>query len=217
MVNHHVSPPYGRICLKLFPSIIPRKLQHTPRAHPRQSPWPTMKRIPLLPVGKGFFGVCSSSVCWRPTLESYMQIQVGQKHRFLESVSIIYHWFLLLLLMAEILHQLIGSLSHYLQGFIHPRWCRISAINSTTPQKKKTFGEKLDGWFFKYYFQTLTCIDDWIWIICSRWGCWITKWKMMTSCLISVARFTSSPHTDIYNDSFYLSNEKRSEMVVEDI
>ncbi len=28
----------------------------------------------------------------------------------------------LLLLMAEILHQLIGSLSHYLQGFIHPRW-----------------------------------------------------------------------------------------------
>ena len=34
------------------------------------------------------------------------------------------------LLMEEILHQLIGSLSHYLQGFIHPRWCRISSINS---------------------------------------------------------------------------------------
>ena len=32
--------------------------------------------------------------------------------------------------MAEILHRLIGSLSHCLQGFIHPRWCRISAINS---------------------------------------------------------------------------------------
>ena len=32
--------------------------------------------------------------------------------------------------MAEILHQLIGSLYHYLQGFIHLRWCRISAINS---------------------------------------------------------------------------------------
>ena len=32
--------------------------------------------------------------------------------------------------MEEILHQLIGSLSHYLQGFIHPRWCRISSINS---------------------------------------------------------------------------------------
>ena len=36
----------------------------------------------------------------------------------------------MLLLMAEILHQLIGSLSNYLQGFIHHRWCRISSINS---------------------------------------------------------------------------------------
>ena len=36
----------------------------------------------------------------------------------------------MVLLMAEILHQLIGSFSHYLQGFIYPRWCRISAINS---------------------------------------------------------------------------------------
>ena len=26
----------------------------------------------------------------------------------------------------------VGSLSHYLQGFIHPRWCRISSINSST-------------------------------------------------------------------------------------
>ena len=34
------------------------------------------------------------------------------------------------LLMEEILHHLICSLSHYLQGFIHPRWCRISSINS---------------------------------------------------------------------------------------
>ena len=24
----------------------------------------------------------------------------------------------------------VGGLSHYLQGFIHPRWCRISSINS---------------------------------------------------------------------------------------
>ena len=32
--------------------------------------------------------------------------------------------------MEEILHQLIGSLPHYLQGFIHPKWRRISAINS---------------------------------------------------------------------------------------
>ena len=38
-----------------------------------------------------------------------------------------------ILLMAEILHQLIGSLSRYFYGFIHPRWCRISAINSIIP------------------------------------------------------------------------------------
>ena len=36
----------------------------------------------------------------------------------------------LILLMEEILHQLIGSFSHHLQGFLHPRWCRISSINS---------------------------------------------------------------------------------------
>ena len=35
-----------------------------------------------------------------------------------------------LLLMAEILHQLIGSFSIIFLGFyIHPRWCRISSIN----------------------------------------------------------------------------------------
>ena len=40
----------------------------------------------------------------------------------------------LLLLMEEILHQLIGSSSHYVQGFLHPRWCRISSINSIDPK-----------------------------------------------------------------------------------
>ena len=32
--------------------------------------------------------------------------------------------------MEEILHQLIGIFPHYLQGFIHPRRCKISFINS---------------------------------------------------------------------------------------
>ena len=36
-----------------------------------------------------------------------------------------------ILLMAEILHQLMGTLSHYWQGFLHPRWCNISSINSS--------------------------------------------------------------------------------------
>ena len=31
--------------------------------------------------------------------------------------------------MEEILHQMVGSLSHYLQGLLHPGWCRISSIN----------------------------------------------------------------------------------------
>ena len=31
---------------------------------------------------------------------------------------------------SEILHQLIWSIFHDLQGFIHFRWCRISCINS---------------------------------------------------------------------------------------
>ena len=36
-----------------------------------------------------------------------------------------------ILSMEEILHQLICSLSHYLQGFTHPRWLfGISSINS---------------------------------------------------------------------------------------
>ena len=32
--------------------------------------------------------------------------------------------------MEDILHQLIGGLSHYLWGLNHPRWCRISSIRS---------------------------------------------------------------------------------------
>ena len=35
----------------------------------------------------------------------------------------------MILLMAEILHQFIGSLSHYLQGFIHPRWLGMGFLN----------------------------------------------------------------------------------------
>ena len=54
----------------------------------------------------------------------------------------------LLLLMEEILHQLISSLSQYLQGFIYiyihiyPRWCRISSINSS-------------WWFFSTHLKNL--------------------------------------------------------------
>ena len=49
----------------LIYGICPRKLQHTPGAHPRQSPYPTMKGFPLQPVGKGL-GVCSKGVLKQP-------------------------------------------------------------------------------------------------------------------------------------------------------
>ena len=39
-----------------------------------------------------------------------------------------------LLLMEENLHQFIWKMSHYLQGFIHPRWCKFSSINSESEQ-----------------------------------------------------------------------------------
>ena len=48
-----------------YESHSPRKLQHTPGAHPRQSPYPTMKGFPLQPVGKGL-GVCSKGVLKQP-------------------------------------------------------------------------------------------------------------------------------------------------------
>ena len=39
----------------------------------------------------------------------------------------------------------VGSLSHYFYGFIHPRWCRISSINSNTiPCLGKTWEETIE-------------------------------------------------------------------------
>ena len=44
----------------------------------------------------------------------------------------------ILLLIEEILHQLTSSLSHDLQSFVYPRWCKISTVNSSTPSSKIT-------------------------------------------------------------------------------
>ena len=52
-----------------------------------------------------------------------------------------------MLLMEEILHQLVGSLSQYLQGSLHPRWCRISSINSMS-------ADNFSQYFGKYVSQT---------------------------------------------------------------
>ena len=47
----------------------PRKLQHTPGAHPRQSPYPTVNDFLLQPVGEGS-GVCSKGVLKQPAKNS---------------------------------------------------------------------------------------------------------------------------------------------------
>ena len=77
------------------------------------------------------FGCYTSKTSLRHVAAFWHGNETNKKQR----VSTLSHrtnecWKMNILLMAEILHQLIGRLSHYLQGFIHPRWCRISAINS---------------------------------------------------------------------------------------
>ena len=40
----------------------------------------------------------------------------------------------------------VGSLSHDLHGLIHPRWCRISSINSTSQKYPLPSGELTWQW-----------------------------------------------------------------------
>jgi len=97
------------------------------------------------------------------------------------------------LLLEEILHQLIGSLSHYLQGFIcfiHPRWCRISSINNMSVSPRVSSFEidvicgpcLLRGCFLGHGVTCLPCriganltelsdalTSDFGWLSCSKW------------------------------------------------
>ena len=73
-----------------------------------------------------------------------------------------------ILLMEEILHHLIGSLPHYLQGFIHPRRCRISSINSLF-----SFRTGIQGYVNTRKF-TASMVD---WGILSRWM-WVHNFWM---------------------------------------
>ena len=67
----------------------------------------------------------------------------------------------MVLLMAEILRSPVelGSFSQYLSGFIHPRWCRISAINSkngtlpklTNRPSNMVVGRRLSFWVSAYF------------------------------------------------------------------
>ena len=61
---------------------------------------------------------CSSSYCSQLELNEYSDVKI---HRRDHEIT---------LLMEEIVHQLIGSLSHHLQVFTHPKWLfGISSIN----------------------------------------------------------------------------------------
>ena len=59
--------------------------------------------------------------------------------------------------MAEILHQLIGSLSHHFQGFIHPTWCKISAKSTVVTSK----GLPIKGPEFRFWESQQLEINSW--------------------------------------------------------
>ena len=58
---------------------------------------------------------------------------------------------------TKILHQLIWEVSHYLQGFLHSRWCRVHSINSMFESRVRCFGGNWDavcnkvGPYYYYY------------------------------------------------------------------
>ena len=59
----------------------------------------------------------------------------------------------IILMMEEILHQLVGSLSHHLQGFTNRRWCRISQP-SIIPWKSK------DHWNNRFSPKTIFVVGN---------------------------------------------------------
>ncbi len=79
-----------------------------------------------------------------------------------------------LLLMAEIRRSPVevGScFSHYLQGFINPRWCRISTINSMFPSSMMfKMWSKVRVWTFHFFpFRQCQCF---LLLQASQLGCW---------------------------------------------
>ena len=108
------------------------------------------------------------------------------------------------LLMAEIpaiLHQLIGGLSHYLQGFWHPRWLffLISSINTTScfqtqSAKRNIFTSNIVNKNWLLYMRICICMYTYIYILnlygtvacayfkCSVMQLFCKEWFYMCNC-----------------------------------
>ena len=63
----------------------------------------------------------------------------------------------------------VGSLSDYLQGFLHPRWCRISSITGEVVGGHVGYAVRLDA--------RATRLESLIWLTCPPW--WLTKCKQI--------------------------------------
>ena len=62
---------------------------------------------------------------------------------------------------------LIDGLSHYLEGFVHPRWCRISSINSMTKEVlnfiiRVNFNSSREIFFLTIIFQWIQRCRHWL-------------------------------------------------------
>ena len=73
---------------------------------------------PFIDVDRGGIGFRNISSVWLLGLHVF-QLQDFVHEEYVSLSDFFHEESISLLLMAEILHQLIGSLSHYLQGFIH--------------------------------------------------------------------------------------------------
>ena len=58
----------------------------------------------------------------------------------------------MILLMDKILHHQGWWLSHYLSGFNHPRWCRISSINSIINRSFQIHKHRIDIYIYIHVY-----------------------------------------------------------------
>ena len=127
--NIHDTYTYIHACISYIVSLF------------KKTPVCTMSSVPRITAHKTFHCIYKVVVeppmrklCLKPPPACFKDVWKASE-RLPERPLKNYHTYsmtVILLLVEEILHQFIGSVSHYLPHFIHPRWCRISSINSTS-------------------------------------------------------------------------------------